>query len=152
MSIVYYTEFDVKIERKLVQFGPVNWFAIGASVLANFLVGGLWYSPLLFVNAWISMAGVDKQVFDAGLPKALLGDLCSAVAITLVLNQVIRWSGSIGIGSGLLVAFVVWIGFAASVLVPEVTYEHRPFAFFAITAGYRLVSFLVMGAILAAWK
>jgi hypothetical protein len=33
-----------------------------------------------------------------------------------------------------------------------VTYEHRPFAFFAISSGYRLVTLEVTGAILAIWK
>jgi hypothetical protein len=135
-----------------MQSGPVNWLAVGASVVVNFIIGGLWYSPLLFVNAWLRMSGVDKPVFDAGLPKALLGDLFSAIAIALALNQVISWSGAAGVSGGLLVALVAWAGFVASILLPQVTYEHRPFAFFAISAGYRLVVFLAMGAILSAWR
>lgn len=134
-----------------MQFGPVNWFAVGTSVIANFVIGALWYSPLLFVNQWLAMAGVDRPIFDQGLPKALLGDLFSALAIALALNQVIRWSGSVGIRSGLLIALIVWVGFVASVLLAQVTYEHRPFAFFAISAGYRLIVLLAMGAILSAW-
>jgi hypothetical protein len=133
-----------------VQLGPVNWLTVGASVIVSFVIGGLWYSPLLFVNTWLRITGVDKRVFDAGLRKALLGDLFSAVAIALALNQVIRWSGAAGVGGGILVALIVWGGFVATVLLPQVTYEHRPFTFFAISAGYRLVVFLAMGAILSA--
>jgi hypothetical protein len=135
-----------------MQFGPVNWLAIVAAVMSNFVIGGLWYSPLLFVNPWLRMSGVQKRVFDEGLPKALLGDLFSAAAMALTLNQVLRWSGTTGIGSGLLVALVVWIGFVASVLITQVTYEHRPLAFFAISSGYRLVTLQVMGAILSTWR
>jgi hypothetical protein len=135
-----------------VQFGPVNWLAIAVSVIANFVIGGIWYSPLLFVKPWLKMSGVDKQVFDAGLPKALLGDLFSAIAIALVLNQVMRWSGAIGLGSGLLVSVFVWVGFVVSVLITQVTYERRPFAFFAISAGYRFVTLIAMGAILSIWR
>jgi hypothetical protein len=135
-----------------MQFGPVNWFAIAAAVVSNFVIGGLWYSPLLFVNPWLRMSGVEKRVFDKGLPKALLGDLFSAAAMALTLNQVIRWSGTTGVGPGLLVALVVWVGFVASVLITQVTYEHRPFAFFAISSGYRLVTLQVMGAILSTWR
>lgn len=98
------------------------------------------------------MSGVQKPVFDAGLRKALFGDVFSATASALVLNQVIHWSGAMGVGPGLLVALVVWVGFVASVLLTQVTYEHRPFAFSAISAGYRLVTLLVMGAILATWR
>jgi Protein of unknown function (DUF1761) len=135
-----------------VQFGPVNWLAIAVSVIANFVIGGIWYSPLLFVKPWLKMSGVDKQVFDAGLPKALLGDLFSAIAIALVLNQVMRWSSAIGLGSGLLVSVFVWVGFVVSVLITQVTYERRPFAFFAISAGYRFVTLIAMGVILSVWR
>jgi hypothetical protein len=135
-----------------VQFGPVNWLAIAVSVIANFVIGGIWYSPLLFVKPWLKMSGVDKQVFDAGLPKALLGDLFSAIAIALVLNQVMRWSGVIGLGSGLLVSVFIWVGFVVSVLITQVTYERRPFAFFAISAGYRFVTLMAMGVILSVWR
>lgn len=135
-----------------MQMAQNNWFAIAAAVVSSFVVGGLWYSPLLFVNSWLRMSGVQKPTFDAGLRKALLGDLFSATAIALVLNQVIRWSGATGVGAGLLVGLVVWVGFVASVLLTQVTYEHRPFAFFAISAGYRLVTLQVMAAILSAWQ
>jgi hypothetical protein len=131
-------------------FGPVNWLTIAAAVVSSFVIGGLWYSPLLFVNSWLKMSGVDRQVFNAGLRKALLGDLFSAIAIALVLNQVIHWSGVTGLASSLLVALVVWTGFVASVLITQVTYEHRPFRFFAISSGYRLVTLEVMAAILSA--
>jgi Protein of unknown function (DUF1761) len=133
-----------------MNFGPVNWFAIAAAVVSAFVIGGLWYSPLLFVNSWLKMSGVDGPVFNAGLRRALLGDLFSAIAIALVLNQVIRWSGATGIPSCLFVALVLWTGFVASVLITQVTYEHRPLAFFAISSGYRLVTLEVMAAILSA--
>jgi Protein of unknown function (DUF1761) len=135
-----------------VQFGPVNWLAIAVSVIANFVIGGLWYSPVLFVRPWLRMSGVDKPIFDAGLPKALLGDLFSAIVIAIVLNQVMRWSGAIGLASGLLVSVVVWVGFVASILLTQVTYEHRPFAFFAISAGYRFVTLIAMGIVLSIWR
>ncbi len=135
-----------------MHFAPINWLAIVAAVVSNFVIGGLWYSPVLFVNPWLRMSGVQKKVFDAGLPKALLGDLFSALAMALVMNQVMRWSGTTGLVSGITVAFVVWIGFVASVLLTQVTYEHRPFAFFAISSGYRLVTLQVMAAILNTWR
>lgn len=135
-----------------MQFGPVNWFAIAAAVISNFVIGGLWYSPLLFVNPWLRMSGIDKERFDAGLRKALLGDLFAATAMALTLNQVIRWSGAISVGCGLLAALIVWAGFIASVLLSQVTYERRPFAFYAIMCGYRLLTFSAMGVILSIWR
>ena len=135
-----------------MQLAPINWLAIVVAIVSNFVIGGLWYSPILFVNKWLALSGVDKKVFDAGLPKALIGDFFSALLIALVLNQVIRWSGAVGLIGGLEVGAFVWIGFVASVLLTQVTYEHRPIAFYAISAGYRLVTMLVAGAILSVWR
>jgi hypothetical protein len=135
-----------------VQFGPVNWIAIAAAVGSAFVIGSLWYSPLLFVNSWLKMSGVYKSVFDAGLRKALFADLLSAAATALILNQILRWSGATGAASGLFVGLLVWTGFVASALITQVTYEHRPFAFFAISSGYRLVTLELMGAILSAGR
>jgi len=135
-----------------MQFAPINWLAIAAAVVSNFVIGGLWYSPLLFVNRWLSLSGVEKRVFDAGLPVALIGDFFSALVIALVLNQVIRWAAVVGLVGGIEIGALVWLGFVASVLLSQITYEHRPLGFYAISAGYRLVTLMVAGAILSAWR
>ena len=33
-------------------FGAVNWLAVGVGTVAAFMVGWLWYSPLLFGKKW----------------------------------------------------------------------------------------------------
>ncbi len=32
----------------------LNWLAIVVAALSTFLIGGLWYSPLLFGKQWMS--------------------------------------------------------------------------------------------------
>lgn len=32
----------------------INWAAVIVAALSAFLVGGIWYSPVLFANAWIA--------------------------------------------------------------------------------------------------
>jgi hypothetical protein len=130
----------------------INWWAILAAVVSNFVIGGAWYSPGLFVTPWLEMSGVDKSEFDSGLPKALVGDLASAVVMALVLDQLLRSSGAADLSHGLFVTFGVWLGFVVPVLLGSVTYEHRPFKFFAINAGYRLLTMMVMGSILMLWR
>jgi hypothetical protein len=129
----------------------INWLAIVAAAATNFFVGGLWYSPALFIKPWMAMSGVSKAVFDAGLPKALIVDLLASLAMALGLNQVLRLAGVNDIGGGLAVAFWVWLAFIAAVLIGTVTHEHRPLKFFLINAGYRLVTLLIMSIILAPW-
>ena len=37
----------------------VNWIAIVAAAILSFLLGGLWYSPVLFGKAWQREVGAD---------------------------------------------------------------------------------------------
>jgi Protein of unknown function (DUF1761) len=143
------------IEKKMGGTMPqisVNWWAILAAVTANFVIGGVWYSPVLFAKPWLEMAGVGKRKFDAGLPIALLVDLVSSFLIAFVLVHAIRYAGAHDFGSGLFVAFWIWLAFVATVLIASVTYEHKPFKYFAINAGFRFVAIMVMAAILTLWK
>jgi hypothetical protein len=130
----------------------INWWAILVAVASNFVIGGLWYSPALFMKPWLDMSGVKKSDFDAGLPKALAGDLIAATAMALVLDHIIHWSNVAGLAQGLLIAFLIWLGFIAAVLLSSVTYEHKPFKFLAINALYRLATVMAMGAILTLWQ
>jgi hypothetical protein len=130
----------------------INWWAILVAVASNFVVGGAWYSPSLFIKPWLEMSGVSKSEFDSGLPKALVGDLVSAVVMALVLDQLLRSSGVTDLSHGLFVTLWIWLGFVVTVLLGSVTYEHRPSKFFAINAGYRLLTMMVMGAILTLWR
>jgi hypothetical protein len=130
----------------------INLWAILIAVVANFVIGGVWYSPLLFMRPWLAMAGVDKAAFDRGLPKALVGDLIGSLLMALVLVHAIRYAGAEDLGTGLFVTFWNWLGFVAVVLLGSVTYEHRPWRYFAINAGYRFVAMMAMGAILTVWR
>ncbi len=130
----------------------INWWAILAAMAANFIIGGVWYSPVLFGKPWLDMAGVGKRKFEAGLPIALLVDLVSSFLVAFVLVHAIRYAGAHDLATGIFVTFWVWLGFVATVLIASVTYEHKPFQYFAINAGFRFVAMMTMGAILTLWK
>jgi hypothetical protein len=72
--------------------------------------------------------------------------------MALVLAYMLRSTGAADLGHGLFIAFLLWLGFVAAILLGSVTYERRRIKFFAIKAGYRLVTIMVMGAILTPWR
>lgn len=45
----------------------VDWVAVIAATVATFIVGGLWYSPLLFASSWQNESGVPQE--QPGAPK-----------------------------------------------------------------------------------
>jgi hypothetical protein len=130
----------------------INWLAIIAAVVANFVIGGVWYSPALFIKPWLEASGVSKAEFDKGLPRALVVDVVASLIMAFVLVHAIRYAGADSLGAGLFVTFWNWLGFVVAVLVGQVTHEHKPLSFFAINAGYRFVAMMAMGAILTLWR
>jgi hypothetical protein len=67
----------------------INWWAILVAVISNFVIAGAWYSPALFMKPYLTMSGVSKPEFDAGLPKALIGDL--SLSMSSVMRQQMIW-------------------------------------------------------------
>ena len=39
----------------------MNVWAVLAAAIASMILGGLWYSPLLFANAWMRASGVTEE-------------------------------------------------------------------------------------------
>ena len=54
-----------------MDISTINWLAVIAAALSNFLLGGLWYSPMLFGNAWAKENGLDEQDLKKGTAKIL---------------------------------------------------------------------------------
>lgn len=94
------------------------------------------------------MSGVDGAKFAAGLRRAIAVDLASFAVMAFILDQVLHAWGALTIVSTVLCTFLLWLGFVAVTLLHSVTYEHRPLHYYAINAGYRLVSMVAMGVIL----
>ena len=64
----------------------MNYLAIIAAALSSFVVGGLWYSPLLFARPWLAAAGLRADdlarqnkaiVFGGAFCWRFLGRSCS---------------------------------------------------------------------------
>ncbi len=39
----------------------INYFAVIVATLAHYLLGGLWYSPALFLNQWLDGMGMTRE-------------------------------------------------------------------------------------------
>ena len=130
------------------KFAPISVWGVGAAVIAAWVLAAVWYSPLLFIRSWGTLSGVDGAKFNAGLPRAIAVDLVTFLIMSLMLDQVLQAWGALTIVSAMLCTTLLWLGFVAVVLIHSVTYEQRALRYYAINAGYRLVSMLAMGVIL----
>jgi hypothetical protein len=131
----------------------VNHWAILVAALIQWLLGALWYSPVLFARPWMAMIGVtpnpDKRKSIVwGMLSSLIGD----IILSFILWHIIFWSGAVTWKAGAFVGCIVWLGFFAAPNFAQGIYESRPFKLFAINNGYWLVCLFVTGALLAVWR
>ncbi len=132
----------------------MNYLAVLVAAIANFLLGGLWYSPLLFAKKWMALVGItEEQIKQSGSAgKAYMGTFVSALVMAYVLAHFVSYAEATTLVQGAQTGFWAWLGFVATTSIANHLFEHRPFGLFFINSGFYLVSLLLMGAILAVWR
>lgn len=129
-----------------------NHLAVIVSAIVLWLLGACWYSPLLFAKPWIAIVGRKSGEKPTGLAHGMIASFIGDLLAAFILAHFVYWSGGAGFGWGAFIGFITWIGFVLGPLYPQRIYEGRPYAYFAINAGYWLVGLVLAGGILAAWR
>jgi len=128
----------------------INWWAAIVAAVASFGLGGLWYSPALFGNAWMRESGVTEQQVKDASPALTFGlsfvlSLMASVVFAMFLGPDPALPFALGAGAS---AGFCWV--AASFGI-NYAFEHRSAKLWAINGGYHTVQFTIFGLILGAW-
>lgn len=133
----------------------INWLAVLAAAVATFAIGALWYSPALFAKQWQAAHGYSDEKLKSMQQKmvpAFIGSFVCYLIIAAALAALMVWTGRVGLVEGLKLAFLCWLGFAATLGLTANLYSDKSRSVFVIDAAFQLVFFLVMGAILGLWR
>jgi hypothetical protein len=126
----------------------VNYLAVVIAAVASFLLGGLWYSNVLFGKAWQREAGVtDEQLKN--------GNMAKIFGLSLVLSLLAAWVFALFLGPRPPVALGLGAGFSAGLCWVAASFginylfERRSFRLFLINGGYHTLQFTIIGLTLA---
>ncbi|MGB8275661.1 MAG: DUF1761 domain-containing protein [Alphaproteobacteria bacterium] len=136
-----------------MKIGDVSVAGVAVAVIVGMAIGAMWYSPLLFGPQWMALSGYRMTEGAAemmGVSYAL-GTLAT-IAQAVVLAILLCWLKVDSVRGGIIVAAIVWFGFAATTEAYGFIYAGHPIALFAINAGYTLVNFVAMAVVLSAWR
>jgi len=129
----------------------VNYVAVLVAGIINLILGMVWYAPRVFGGAWMRMSKITPEMAERGkrrMPLMAFIAFIAGVIMAYVLSFfAIAWGVFDAIGA-LDVAFWIWLGFIAPVLLGSVLWEQKPMKLYVINAGYWLVSLVVMLQIL----
>lgn len=81
----------------------------------------------------------------------MLASFVQAVFMALMVNAMGSLTGGVSLASGALAGFMLWLGFVAPSSLTNKLFSGQLKAWL-IEVGNHLVTFVVMGAILGAWR
>lgn len=138
----------------------INYIAILVTVVANFILGFIWYTPL-FGKAWAKEQGFDmtvkppKGAIAKGMIFMVIGNFLMAYVFA---HNIAAWTyvpemnEMAASGTILNSAIFTWLGFFLPVDLSAVSWENKSWKLFFINTGYHLATLLVAATILTLWK
>ncbi|HQQ98870.1 MAG TPA: DUF1761 domain-containing protein [Cyclobacteriaceae bacterium] len=134
----------------------INYTAILVAVIANFILGFIWYTPL-FGKAWAREVGLDVNVkpqpmeLIRGMVIMVVGNFLMAFVFA---HNNAAWSFVPGMAEQSKVVLIMnasiftWLGFYLPVDIGVVTWERKSWKLFAINTGYHLMMLIVAATVL----
>lgn len=136
-----------------MNFSAVNFLAVLVAAVANLLLGFLWYGPL-FSKPWMKLMGMTRESMQQGGQSPIIyavpfiGSLVTSYALALFINATGMGTAMGGAGVGLLAG----LGFLAPAMGANALFGQKKFALYLIDTGYPIVSLIIAGVILGAWR
>lgn len=134
----------------------MNYLAVLVAAIAIFVLGGLWYSPVLFAKRWMNLQGRSEAELKAAshlpMPVMLLISFLCGLVVALALGVVLHHYSQMDAMKGAMIGALCWLGFEASTSFTTSLFSSRPFRLWVIDWGYHLVSAVMAGLILGAWR
>lgn len=132
-------------------FQNLNWLAILVAAASAFVLGGLWYSPLMFVRRWMKETGITEESTKSVNMIKLFG-------LSFILSLIASFFLAMFIGKeagalfGAMAGFMAGLGWVFTFMGISYLFEARTLAHFLINSMYSVVSLTIMGLIIGIWQ
>ncbi|MCB0278710.1 MAG: DUF1761 domain-containing protein [Calditrichaeota bacterium] len=130
----------------------INHPAVIVAAISDFVVGALWYSPLLFFQSWMKENGFSEADLNKRKPATLYG-------MTFILALLISYNLAAFLGDantdmtwGLTAGILAGLGFSAFSFSIVALFEQKSVKYMLINGGYITVAFALKGLIIGAWR
>ena len=134
----------------------INIWAVVVSAIASMVIGSIWYGPL-FGKKFIYAMGMDtwtsekQEAMKKAMWKSYVGQFIASLVMFFVMAWYITTSIHTGVFGGVANAFGLWLGFVVPLSFGNALWGGK-MTIFWLTIGNMLVTLLVAGAIIGAWR
>ena len=138
----------------------INFLAVLVCGILSMAIGMLWYSKILFGNAWCEINGMNMNMSPEEMKaaqKKMTPVYITQFALSLFQAFVLAYFiDALGNVSGMITGFWMAMGFAIPAIAGITMWNGKPKKvaekMFLISAGYQAVILCVSGLILGMWK
>ena len=131
-------------------FETLNWLAIIVAAVSAFILGGFWYSPVLFGKRWMQETGITEEAAKKSNQYKIFS-IAFLLSIAAAFFLAIFIGGESDALSGALKGLMAGVGWVATFFGITYLFEFRSLAHFLINAGYSILTLTLMGLIIGAW-
>lgn len=126
----------------------VNWLAVVLAALAGFVVGGIWYGPVMG-KRWMGAVGLSEEQIRGGSMGLIYGGAFafSLLASWTLAHTFATYAQDLSIPVKVMTAFGVALGFIVPAIGTNYLFSQKSKALFFIDAGYWLLFYIAMGAV-----
>jgi uncharacterized protein DUF1761 len=132
-------------------FAHLPWLGIIVATVVSFMLGGLWFSPLLFANRWIAALGKTKEQLGKpgpALAGSFLATLITAIAVALIESKM----PNLTIGGAVRLGLVIGVMIYAVGTASDYAFTNWPRTVYYIQAGYHVVTITLIATIIRAFS
>src|SRR5256885_12638544 len=102
----------------------VNILAVIVAAVLTFVLGAVWYSPVLFAKQWMAAQGYTPEKLEAmkqrGVTRAYAVSVLCYLVTAYVMALLASYTNATTLAQGLWLGFLAWLGVAATLrLHPE---------------------------------
>jgi hypothetical protein len=130
----------------------VNYLAVLLAALSTMVVGSIWYTPKVFGNTWMKLAGLNRKDLEKNgympIVITVVVSLISAYVLAHVSYLSNQFFQNSFLQDSLTTAFWLWLGFTAARIITHDSFEGRRKKLTLLTITHELITFLVMGVII----
>lgn len=129
-----------------------NWLAIGVAALAYFILGAIWYSPMLFAKPWMAGHNMPAPGPEAKkkMPMMMIMTFLMSAVMAIAIGMLVMALGSIKCLAGIKLGCAL----SAIGIIPLVMshmYTGKSLKLWIIDAAYHGLGISLMSIIISVW-
>lgn len=131
-----------------------NWLALVVATLATQVIGFIWYHPKVLGSIWQQETGMDaEKMKKANMPLTMILSMILMFGVSYALKYVAHGEAEFAtFQHGAYHAGLDGLLIVVPIVGTLCLYEQKGIKYFAITAGYWLLSFVAIGGIISCWR